>query len=193
MSFHKINNLLLALIILVNVYVIAAPLAPQAIYWWQSNHSAKRQELTEKVRSKTAEPQKTMANGIIIPSMLLNRPILEGSIADTYKILDQGIWRWPGGSTPDKGGNTVLVGHRFTYTQPQGVFYFLNKVRLGDQIGLWWDNKKYVYTVNEIKEVPPTEVSIQAPTEDARLTIYTCTPLWMPKNRLVVIAELEAS
>jgi len=196
MSLRKINNVLLGLIIVINIYVIGAPLAPQVMYWWQSNHSSKKQDLIKKVQAKQAkptEPQKAVANSVIVPSMLLDRPILEGPVRDTYKILDQGIWRWPLGSTPDKGGNTVLIGHRFTYTQPQGVFYFLNKVQMDDQIGLLWNNQKYVYKVTEIKEVPPTETSVQDPTTDARLTMYTCTPLWMPKNRLVVIAELVES
>ena len=123
--------------------------------------------------------------------MLLNQPILEGSVKDTYSILNHGIWRWPAGSTPDKGSNTILIGHRFTYTQPKGVLYYLNKVKMGDEIGLWWNNKQYVYKVTNISEVPPTQTSIEDPTPDARLTIFTCTPLWLPKDRLVVVAELE--
>ena len=50
---------------------------------------------------------------------------------------------------------------------------------------------EYLYTVTEIKEVPASAIEIEAPTDTARLTLYTCTPLWNPVNRLVVIAELE--
>jgi sortase (surface protein transpeptidase) len=41
--------------------------------------------------------------------------------------------------------------------------------------------------------VPPDQTQIEAPTTDARLTIFTCTPLWLPKDRLVVVAERVTS
>jgi len=107
--------------------------------------------------------------------------------------LNSGVVRLPTGSTPDKGGNTVIVGHRFSYTAPRGIFYFLNKVHVNDEIGLVWNDKTYAYKVASVQQVPPTEISVEAPTVDARLTLYTCTPLWLPKERLVIIAELEKS
>jgi sortase A len=121
--------------------------------------------------------------------MLLDQPILEGR--DTYAILNKGIWRWPASSTPDKGGNTVLLGHRFTYTNPRGVFYFLNKVKVGDEVGVVWQNTTYRYKVSGVKVVPPTDTSILNATEKPTLTLYTCTPLWWPKDRLVITAQLE--
>lgn len=114
-------------------------------------------------------------------------------MAQQYKVLDKGIWRYPKGSTPDKGGNTVLIGHRFTYTNPRGVFYYLNKVAIGDEIGVFWNSKEYLYKVTTITVVDPHNTSIEDATSDARLTLFTCTPLWLPKDRLVVVAELETS
>jgi sortase A len=108
-----------------------------------------------------------------------------------YKILDQGIWHWPMSSTPDKGSNTVLLGHRFTYTNPNGVLYHLDKVRVGDNLAVIWSNHKYVYTVQKVQTVVPSMTDVVAPTVNPTLTIYTCTPLWSPHNRLVVTAELE--
>ena len=192
----RINNLLLALIILVNLYIILAPLAPGAAFWWQSYHGHRKQQLTAQIHQKTAapgtsKPAASQPNSVIIPSMLLNQRILEGPVSQQYSVLDKGIWRWPAGSTPDKGGNTVLIGHRFTYTNPNGVFYFLNKVAVGDEIGVTWNNTQYIYKVTGVTEVPPTDTAIESNTPDARLTIFTCTPLWLPKDRLVVVAELE--
>jgi len=193
-SLSRANSILLILIILINTYVILAPLFPVVTFWWEDHHSDRRQALTAQVH-RAKQPVGTapvnQPNHVIIPSMLLDQPILEGPISQTYKILAQGIWHWPDGSSPDKGGNTVLIGHRFTYTQPKGVFYYLNKVNLGDEIALTWNNKPYVYKVASIDVVPPTQTSIQDNTTDARLTIFTCTPLWLPKDRLVVVAELE--
>jgi LPXTG-site transpeptidase (sortase) family protein len=197
MPLSKINNLLLALILLLNAYVIVAPLLPVATFHLE-RHGKKQQQLLAEVQAKSlprtsqTHPN-SAANRVIIPSMLLDQPILEGSIANQYKTLNQGIWRWPRGSTPDKGGNTTLIGHRFTYTNPRGVFYFLNKVKIGDEIGVFWNNHKYVYKVASITEVSPHDTNIENNTHDSELTLFTCTPLWLPKDRLVVVADEESA
>lgn len=195
LKLSRINTALLILIILVNGYVIAAPFAP-AVIFWAHNQGQQRQQLTQEVA--TPAPKATPINGpnqLIIPAMLFKQPIHEGSdatFADIVNVLKKGAWRWPESSTPDKGGNTVILGHRFTYTDPRGVFYYLNKVHTGDQIGVVWNGKKYVYTVVKTQVVPPSDTKILASTKDPQLTLYTCTPLWWPKDRLVVTAKLES-
>ena len=190
---RHINRLLIVLIILVDGYIIVAPLIPTISFWWRDHGGQRHKQLTAQLHLSPGRPAPSTAhpNSVVIPSMLLDKPILEGPVSQTYAILNHGIWRWPNGSTPDKGSNTTLIGHRFTYTQPQGVLYYLNKVKIGDEIGVWWSNKLYVYKVRDIQQVPPTDVAIEAPTTDARLTIFTCTPLWLPHDRLVVVAGLE--
>ena len=196
----KINNLLLVLIILVNGYVILAPALPAVLFRWDNRGGTKEKQLSALIHApadvnhpSTKPAVVPQPNHVIIPSMLLNQPIYDGPTKDTYSILDKGIWRWPLGSTPDKGGNTILIGHRFTYTNPKGVFYYLNKVAVGDQIGLWWNNIEYVYKVASITEVPPTDTAIENSTTAPELTLFTCTPLWNPHDRLVVVANLEVS
>lgn len=189
LSLSKINNLLLVLIFLIDGYIIVCPLLPAVI----SRPQAGRQEqLNRQIRSDK-KPAKPQANQVIIPSMGLDKSIYDGPASQQYQILNEGIWRLDTGSTPDKGGNTVLIGHRYTYTNPQGVFYYLNKVKIGNEIGVWWGNKKYLYKVSDIKEVPPTDTAIENNTRRPELTLFTCTPLWWPKDRLVVIADLETN
>jgi sortase A len=171
--------------------VIATPYVPALLFRWQNRNGTKRQALEQVVKQAAPPQQTSQPNHIVIPSMLLDAPIYEGSIKDTYKVLEKGIWRWPNGSTPDKGGNTVLLGHRFTYTNPRGTLYYLNKVSVGDELAVYYNNKKFVYQVAVVKVVPPTDVSIEAPSDTPQLTIYTCTPLWLPHDRLVVVANLE--
>lgn len=205
MTLRKVNNVLLIVVIAVNLYVLAVPLLPQLLFRIGQSQG-KQQELEAIINqpaasaasgptssNPTTAPSTTptpQGNRVIIPAMLLDQTIVEDT--NVYRALDKGVWRWPGGSTPDQGGNTVLVGHRFTYTKPKGVFYFLDKVHTGDSIGMIWNNKTYLYRVTGTEVVPPTRTSILNPTEDAELTIYTCTPLWSPKNRLVVHASLES-
>lgn len=191
MKLSKINNVLLTLIIGVNLYVIVAPLIPAVTFRWDNRGGTRQKQLAAAIRQD--KPAVSEPNHIVIPSMLLDQPLLEGPVSQQYKTLDQGIWRWPRGSTPDKGGNTTLIGHRFTYTSPKSVFYYLDKVKLGDEIGLWWHNQKYVYKVSSTEVVSPDNTSIQDNTRDDRLTLFTCAPLWLPKNRLVVVAKLETN
>jgi LPXTG-site transpeptidase (sortase) family protein len=186
-TYKKANNVLLVLIILINSYVIAAPFLPQ-LEFWNHHGDGTKQALTQQVQKPAPTNQ---PNHIVIPDMLLDKPINEGPVSTTYANLRKGIWRWPNSSTPDKPGNTVLVGHRFTYTNPRGVFYYLDKVKVGSEIAVFWNNKKYVYKVEAVKVVSKTDISVQGPTNDTRLTIYTCTPLWHPVNRLVVVAKPE--
>ncbi len=191
-ALNRVNTGLLASIIIINSYIILAPQYPKLSYWWQTKHGQTQQTLSKQVHTQASTPTvKTQSNTLVVPSMLLNTPILEGTVADTYKTLDKGIWHWPLGSTPDKGGNTVLIGHRFTYTNPKGIFYYMDKVQVGDEIGLTWNGTAYTYKVSSVQVVDPSDTSITDPTTDARITMYTCTPLWNPTHRLVVVAELE--
>lgn len=198
LNLHHVNNALLVSIIVVNGYIITAPLFPIVSFWWSDHVGHTTQKLsttlhtpvtpstTSTTPNHSAVPQD---NRLVVPSMQLDTPIYEGP---TIHTLNKGLWHRPGTSTPDKGGNTVIAGHRFTWTEPKGIFYYLNKVQTGDAIGVWWSGTRYIYRVSAVRVVEPTEVSIEDNTSDAQLTLYTCTPLWSPHKRLVVIAKLES-
>jgi sortase A len=193
MRLSRVNTGLLVAILLINGYVILLPVIPGIVFWVQTRDNQRLQQMENAIHEAPERsgsgPQLSQAqNRLIVPSMLLDEPIHEGQDSST---LLKGLWRRPHASAPDKKGNTVIVGHRLTYADPKGSLYHLDKVRSGDSIGVTWNNKKYLYTVIETKVVPSNETSIEAPTTRPRLTIYTCTPLWLPKDRLVVIASLE--
>ena len=126
-------------------------------------------------------------NTLIIPKIGVNTAIIEGT---TEATLDKGIWHRPKSSTPDKGGNTVLAGHRYQYVTGPHTLFSLDKVAVGDRIMLYWEGKKYIYEVFETSVVPPTAIEIENNTEEAILTIYTCTPIYTTLNRLVVKAKV---
>ncbi len=194
-TFRQVNNVLFGLIVLINVYIITAPLVPQMTFWWQAHHSNRKAQLTQIIHHPTSSKPaaKAQPNSLIIPAMLLNQPTLEGPESNWFNLLKAGIWRWPDSSTPDKGGNTVFLAHRFSYTGPHGAFYYLNKLKIGDEIGVVWSNKTYTYRVVSSTEVNPSDTAIENNTADSEITLFTCTPLWHPVNRLVVVAKLEAN
>lgn len=186
----RVNTLLLVAIVLINGYIILLPLYPKVLFWAQKHDTARVRQLTAQVEQKPGQTpdSRPQDNRLVIPSMVFDQPINEGR---TIRTLRQGLWRLPKSSTPDKASNTVIVGHRLTYTHPQAVLYNLDKVRIGDTIAIWWHQKRYRYSVIQTKVVHPDETAVESPTGEPTLTIYTCTPLWLPKDRLVVVARLE--
>ncbi len=126
-------------------------------------------------------------NRLVISSIGVNIQVVEGSSAEA---LDRGAWRRPNTSTPDRGGNTVITGHRFKYLPPNNLtFYNLDKVKEGDKIIVYWQGIEYDYYVTEIFEVDPSQTEVEENTAQPRLTLYTCTPLWTAERRLVIVAE----
>ncbi len=130
---------------------------------------------------------KKNVNKIVIPKMGVDSEVLEGNSED---ILWKGIWRMPIGSTPNQGGNTIITAHRYLHRPPSPkTFYLIDKLVKGDIITVYWEGVKYEYKVSETKIVEPEDISILHNTSDDRLTIFSCTPLFTSKQRLVVIAE----
>ncbi len=182
-DFNNFNNALSLVVIGLFIYVLVYPLLP-GIAFRARTALHQKPPLVTAVEKGTDKP--TDENMLIIPRLLMQEKINEGK---TIAALRNGTWRRPNTSTPDKNSNTVIVGHRFTYNGA-AVFYNLDKVKVDDEIVVYWNKKKYVYTVERIKEVPPTAIEVEDSTSEERLTLYTCTPIWSAKNRLVVQAKL---
>jgi|SRR3989344_350100 len=184
------NWLLVFLIIAINSYVLLSPLVPQFELWWRKQQTKAVGGLPYKTSLESGNNNRKdipSDNRVVIPKIALDEQIWQGS---SPKLLNKGVWARPATSTPPDGSNTVLTGHRFTYDGP-ATFYSLDKVVKGDKIVLYWQGKEYDYTVTETKVVPPEAIEIEKATKDKQLTVYTCTPLWSAKNRLVVVAKLD--
>ncbi len=140
----------------------------------------------KKTAVKTPKPA---LDRLIIPKIGVNIPIVE-SVNEEYG-LNRGSWRIPDSSTPDKGGNTVLTGHRFKYLPPSNLtFYLFHKLEKGDIASVLWKGKTYYYRVKETKIVPANDISILDKTDGSILTMFTCDPIYSTKNRLAIISEL---
>jgi len=134
-------------------------------------------------------PENKAGNRVIIPKIGVNAPIVEAETAEAG--LARGAWRLPESSTPPEGGNTVITGHRFKYLPPNNLtFYLFHELKSGDIASIIWQGKEYYYRIQKTKVVPKTQVSITDPTEEPRLTLFTCHPIFSQKERLVVIGEL---
>src|SRR3990167_3894378 len=126
---------------------------------------------------------------LTIKKIGVDTEIVEGNNA--HAALEQGVWRMPVGSTPDRGGNTVLTAHRYKFLPPSDkTFYLLDKLEKGDEVVIQWQGKQFTYRGTETKVGRPKAGEILPNTDVPQLTLFTCTPLFSSKNRLVVIAAL---
>ena len=135
--------------------------------------------------SKLSDPPEE--NTLLVPSIALDVPVVEG--ADISVLGVGGSWRRPKTSTPDKGGNTVIIGHRFSYSS-EAAFYNLDKIDVGERFAIWWNRQEYIYEVFDKSVVPASAIEIEADTADPIATLYTCTPIWTATNRLVIKGHL---
>lgn len=192
---HKgFNRLLTIIVILGALYIVVAPYWPGLL--WRFKDKSVGAPYAGELRGETAiasdvEPT-PIINRIVIPSALIDLPILEGK--GVWVINDGGSWRKNlYASSPFETGNTVIVAHRFTYKRPDSGFYHLDKVHVGDRLAIYWDGKELLYKVTETKTVPATAIDVESNTTDRTLTLYTCTPIITGENRLVVVAKPEVS
>ncbi|HTH72344.1 MAG TPA: sortase [Candidatus Pristimantibacillus sp.] len=183
-----VNHVLTGVVALLAIYIAVLPLLPQAVWWFR--HSVPVFHIQPAVSLPAPQNEKKedrpKVNTLVIPSLDMTQEIFEGRSVNT---LLKGPWRRPATSTPDKGGNTVIAGHRFYYSRP-AVFYFLDKIKVGDPITVYWNGERYDYVVSESKVVPPEATDVENNTKDSELTLYTCTPLWTSSKRLVIVAKL---
>src|SRR3989344_32807 len=145
----------------------------------------------ENEASSTPTPDYNLSNiknRLIIPKAKVDMPIF---LDDSSSVLLKGGWLFPRTSQPDKGGNSVIFGHRFRYLPPiSNTFYYLDKLEIGDEFIFIWQGKEYKYKMIEKKVIEPTDLSVIGPTQDSRLTLITCAPLFSSKQRLVIVGSL---
>ena len=111
-----------------------------------------------------------------VPAMgISDIPVVEGT---SEASLSQGAGHVPGTGYPwIPGSNTYIAGHRIGYpgTPSDHVFWNLPNLSQGDRILLTdSDGTTYTYAVSQISEVPPTDLSVTAPTGSDVVSLQTC-------------------
>lgn len=112
--------------------------------------------------------------------------------------LSRHIIQYPGTALPGKRGNAVLFGHSILpiFYNPNNylaVFSLLPNLKKGDEIFVKYDGISYVYNVETMFEVLPTDIQVlDQDSTDSFLTLVTCVPPGHPSNpkRLIVRARV---
>jgi LPXTG-site transpeptidase (sortase) family protein len=100
-------------------------------------------------------------------------------------VLEIGPGHYPSTPWPGQGGNAGVAGHNTPWLG-------FNRLKAGDRIEIRTEHALYVYELTGTRVVDPNDVSVLAPTQDSRLTMTTCYPLWagaLATKRLAFIAK----
>lgn len=110
-------------------------------------------------------------------------PVYWGSDVDLFEI---GACQSSGSSVFGDPGNSVISAHVNTF------FAELDKLKTGDVITVRTNYGKFVYTVRETISFKDSEKKYVVPTDDTRLTLYTCTKdvFGVSDQRIGVICDL---
>lgn len=119
---------------------------------------------------------------------------------DSAATLEKGAWwRYPDRGSPERGGNFILSAHRFQLgltpegTRARSPFYHIEKLQVGDSIQIRYKGSDYTYVVSRTYAVPPTAIEIEAPSAEAKLTLYSCSLKGAADGRLVIEAVPQSS
>lgn len=135
-------------------------------------------------------PTKT-ENRIIIPKLGINIPYAPGEAS-----LDRGAqWRYPERGNPASGGNFIIAAHRFSIQPtPMGTiekspFYSIDKLEVGDKIIVDYEGVRYGYEIDKRFDATPSQTEIEAQSDIAKLTLYSCELSGSESGRIVITAS----
>jgi LPXTG-site transpeptidase (sortase) family protein len=100
-------------------------------------------------------------------------------------VLDRGPGHYPSTPWPGQPGNVGLAGHNTFWLS-------FSHLKPGDRVEIRTQHGLYVYEITGSKVVDPNDRTVLAPTDDHRLTLTTCYPLWagaFATKRLVFTAR----
>jgi LPXTG-site transpeptidase (sortase) family protein len=159
------------------------------LYYEQVN--PKRLEFSHVTRTDTQQDItqiESLPAGLIIDRVDIWVPLIPSTIqSGQWETTAKGVSYAKNYTIPGQKGNAILYGHNWS-----NILGNLYKVKPGDEIQIVYTNSvKKVFEVQTTQEVSPTDVSILNNTEDARITLYTCSG-FLDTKRFVVVATLKA-
>lgn len=184
----------------------------EATYLLSSGDVGRNYELEAESNLKLAEAQKTLAVqaeaenwgvdsyfSLVIPKINASSSVIanvDASDEAAYvEALKQGVAHAAGTYFPGQGDTVFLFAHStdspVNIARYNAVFYLLRKLEPGDEITVFFADKKYKYRVTEKVNTSADDVSwLEAGnSEGERLILQTCDPPGTTWRRLLIIAE----
>ncbi|HSO27727.1 MAG TPA: class D sortase [Anaerolineales bacterium] len=133
----------------------------------------------------TPGPQQAVR--IQAPAINVDAPVVQG---DGWEQLKKGVGQHLGTANPGEPGNVVLSAHNDIFGE---IFRDLDRLKPGDEIVVYTNQRAYSYRVVNIRIVEPTQVEVMAPTREATVTLISCYPYLVDDQRIVVTARLAGN
>ena len=141
---------------------------------------------TESTKTPPSQDNYGTIGIMIIPKIDTKVAISEGADLNTLKYA---VGHFAGTAMPGEKGNFCVAGHRsYTYNE---AFNRLDEIKKGDELIVKTAKGQFKYKVYKIDVVEPTNLSVLDPTDDATITLVTCTPIRVATHRLIVKGRLE--
>jgi LPXTG-site transpeptidase (sortase) family protein len=205
-SFGKLEKTGIALIAVSVLLVISIfyPVIMEEIRYSVSpkNNSAKVESQEQATQEKNTDGENIIIPvdedfGIVIPKISANAKVIPDVDAQNSAVyqraLTKGVAQAKGTSYPGENGNIFIFAHSsadfYEANRYNAVFYLLSKMEKGDEIYLFYKEKKYRYQVLEKKTVGADEINYLDKNAGNQLTLMTCWPPGTTLKRLVVIAK----
>ncbi len=141
---------------------------------------------------KKVQLQQVQGDRIIIPSLLVDAPILEG--VSKGQLL-RGVCHVSSSPLPGQRGNCIIEGHNlaeFGLWKPKSFFSLLDIVSEGTLIYVFHNGNQYAYKVKVKTYRDVADLTLYDATPGERLTLITCVSTWSPtiytNRRTMVIA-----
>ena len=130
-------------------------------------------------------PAPDQAVRLQVPRLNLDAPVVQG---DGWEQLKKGVGQHIGSANPGQDGNVVLTAHNDVYGE---LFRYLDQLQPGDEVIVYTQQRQHVYVVDRTVLVEPTAVEVMAPTGSPTVTLISCYPYLVDKQRIVVFARLQ--
>lgn len=162
-------------------------------------NTSKEISLTPKLHPELEYIQGTMT--ITIPKIEAHNIPIQINVDSTNEevympILNTKLAHFRGTALPGYTGNIFIYGHsinefwsRFKLNHPSTVFTNLDKLDIGDEIIINYQNKEYKYKVNRARIVSPEDLSSIYSRGSNTVTLMTCWPPGIGSERLIVVAQ----
>jgi len=124
---------------------------------------------------------------VVIKDLNIDLPLIPSHVVNNnWETTDRGASYLASSPTPGETGNSIIYAHNWA-----SLFANLVYAVPGEKLEIeFTDKTKKTFVVKYTSSVSPDAFSILAPSNDRRITLYTCKG-FLDSQRFVVVATLE--
>ena len=123
---------------------------------------------------------------IQIPAIDVDAPIVQG---DGWEQLKKGVGQHIGTANPGENGNVVLSAHNDIFGE---IFRDLDRLKPGDTITMYTNQRAYNYVVTGSEVIEPTQVEVMESTSQPTITLISCYPYLVDDKRIAVTGRIQS-